>query len=416
MYSKKLFVKFISFILLFNVFADSAMAKHKDLYYLSSSGYLIKLDVDNIAETGQVAAGSLPWSAASCDGHIYFTDFGSDQLFDFSPGDKVLNKVKLDDPENTFAVQEIELITPPDQEIKKTPIQRAFEKVHRPKPKPATFDPIGEPLEVANHNKKLGIGSVACNQNYVFVVTTLKNRVEVLSRSDLKRVASFKVGERPSHVAVSPNGKTVAISSTGVNKVYLADANSFAKQAEIDVQEGPTEITWLNDKQVFVLNRGDNSISAISSNALQKTVDFSGTGINAIVAFPGENRIYALDGSEKKLHVVDASSYTYETKEVNPSLKFPSLLQKIEDNELLVGSEPDGRFVVLNTQSFETLKKIQTNLPPKTIVRLINDYETVNLKNSTPIASEKIANEKKAEVTNFYPQDKTPAKYDEANI
>ncbi|MDJ0625188.1 MAG: YncE family protein [Candidatus Caenarcaniphilales bacterium] len=389
-FNKKKITCFVAAISLLGfINPQTALSKSQDLYYLSSSGYLIKLDVEKIAETGQVAAGSLPWSAASCSGHIYFTDFGSDQLFDFSPKDKILNKVKLEDIDNTLAVQEIELLTPPEEEIDRSPIQKAFAKVYKSKPKQKSFDPVVEPLDIAAHNKKLGLSCVACNKNYVFVITTLKNRVEILSREDLSRVASFKVGERPSHVAISPNGKTIAISSTGVNKVYLANTDSFTKEAEIDVQEGPTEIVWLNDQKLFVLNRGSNSISVIdnSNKSLSNNIDLPNSSINNITAFENEDRIYALDGSDKKLYVIDAKSYSFETKEVNSSLKFPNLLQKIEDNKLLIGSEPDGKFLILDTKSFETIKKIQTNLPPKTIVRLMEDYQTVQLENSYPVAT-----------------------------
>lgn len=361
-----------------NKVSSTASSADQDLYYLSSSGYLIKLNIDTISETGQVSAGMMPWGAASCGGHIYLTDFGSDQVLDFSPTDKTINRTKIEDPTNGFSAQEVELYIKPSTEAKKSAIQKTFERIHKPKKQPEKYNIAKEPLEIADHNKKLGLGSITCNKDYVFVVVTLKNRVEVLSRDSMKKVASFIVGERPSGVAVSPNGRTLAITSTGLNKLYLADlSNGFSRKGEISVDEGPTETAWANDDLIYVLNRGSRTVSVLNTDtqSLVKSISFEDASINTMLASPSENRLYALDGTGKKLYVINASNYTYESKEVNDSLKYPGLLNMVRDKQLLIGSEPDGRFLILDTNNFESVKKIQTNLPPKIIVQLVESKE-----------------------------------------
>ena len=135
------------------------------------------------------------------------------------------------------------------------------------------------------NNKKLGLGAIACTKEYVFVVSTLKNRVEVLQRDNLKQVSSLLVGERPSHLAISPEQNILAISSTALNKVYLADlkGSAVSRLSEIKVEEGPTEMSWLNENKLFVLNRGQNSLSLIEPNKTEvvKNISFD-SNINCI--------------------------------------------------------------------------------------------------------------------------------------
>jgi YVTN family beta-propeller protein len=364
-------VLFLVLMLMPSLCSSSADEEKGVWYYLSSSGYLIRLDLENVTETGQVAAGAMPWSATSCKGHIYFSDFGSDQVFDFNPQAKILNKVKIEDSNEILGVNKIDLFVVPSKEAKRSAIQAAFEKVHKPKPKPAKYDANTEPLPIASHNKKVGLGSISCNDENIFVVSALKDRVDVINRSDLKHIASLMVGERPSTVAVNPEGNLIAISSTGLNKVFIADAkNGFSKKAEIDVQEGPTDLAWIGSK-LFVLNRGQNTVSVIDSalNTIVQTISFD-SPVNTLVAASQQNKLYALNGTDKKLIVVNSEDYKYESKDLNESLKFPNLLNVVSDSTILIGSEGDGRFLLLNTQTFEVVKKIQTNLPPRTVVKL----------------------------------------------
>jgi|LakMenEpi03Aug12_release.lakeMendotaPanAssembly.Ray.scaffolds.fasta_scaffold02802_1 YVTN family beta-propeller protein len=347
-----------------------------DLYYLSSTGYLIRLDIKKVTETGQVAAGLMPWGATSCGGHIYFTDFALDQVFDFYPSEKSLNKIKIDPKD--IAYKEVDLVSKEEAKKNKSMLVSAFSKVHKAKIKPPTYDATSEPLPIADHNRKIGLASIACNLDYLFVASTLKDRIEVLSRKDLSRVASILVGERPSGLAVSEDGSTLAISSTGANKVYLINSLSgdFAKQAEITVGTGPTEIAWVGNEKVFVLNRGSNNVSVINTANAESasTISFD-FPINSIASSKEKNKVYVLAGIDKKLFLVNPDDLTFKDYPISDALKFPDLLNVIgdKDGELLIGSEADGRFIVFDIDKLEFTQKIQTNLPPKAIVTLIDE-------------------------------------------
>ena len=361
-----------------NIKAETETVKAKiekdhNIYYLSSSGYLLKLNLDTVNESGQITAGLMPWGLTSYGGHIYISDFGSDQIFDFAPSEKYLNKVKVADP---LGLKEIEIFTSKDKlKAKKKPsIQAAFEKIHKPKIKPAK-DENQEPLDIAKHNKRLGLSNMACSDKYLFVISTLKNKVEVFSRDKLERVSSLTVGDRPSHISISPNGSTIAVSSIGFNKVYLISANNdnFELKSEISVQEGPTEIAWLNENRLFVLNRGADSISVLDNigkeSKVLETIKLNAP-INTMALATDKKLIYALNGTEQKLFLINTDNYKFEQKDINESLKFANLLLPLNNEELLIGSEPDGKLMILNLKTFETIKKIQTNLLPKAIISL----------------------------------------------
>jgi DNA-binding beta-propeller fold protein YncE len=362
----------------------------KEIYYISSTGYLIKLDLDTIAETGQLPAGTMPWGAASCGGHIYLTDFGSDELIDFSPSDKNINRVKILDSD-LAASEEIALYEALNPEAKKSGIQKVFEKIHKPKKEAAKPTINSEPLLITTHNKKQGLGSVTCNKDYVFVVVTLKNKVAVLSRKNdtLQKVAYFTLGERPSHVAISPDDKTLAVTSTGLNKIYFANiaGGNLSKQSEMDLEEGPTEVKWLDNQHLFVNNRGTGGVSIINSasQSVVKAFNFENAQVNSIGVSKDATQLYALDGTSKKLYVINPRNFNYEVKPINDSLKFPGIINALDEQNVLIGSEPDGRFLVLKTQDFSEVKKIQTNLPPKAVVQFIETREaTVVTKDLIP--------------------------------
>ncbi len=356
-----------------NVQAEAEKEKERDIYYLSASGYLLKLNLDTVAESGQITAGSMPWGLASYGGHIYISDFGADQIFDFAPSEKYLNKVKVADQ---IGLREIEIFLSKDKlKAKKKPsIQTAFEKIHKPKIKPAK-DENQEPLDIAKHNKRLGLSNMACNDKYLFVISTLKNKVEIFSRDKLERISSLTVGERPSHISISPNGLTIAVTSIGLNKVHLisANGNNFELKSEISVEEGPTEMIWLNDNRLFVLNRGADSISVLDNvgkeSKVLETIKLNAP-INTMALADDKKFIYALNGTDHKLFLINTSNFKFEQKDINENLKYANLLLPLTNDELLIGSEPDGKLMIFSLKTFETIKKIQTNLLPKAIISL----------------------------------------------
>jgi WD40 repeat protein len=349
-----------------------------DIFYLTSSGFLIKLDINQVAETGQIAAGTLPWGITSYKGHIYFTDFGTDQVYDFSPSDKVINKVTLESNLNELAIRNVDIYSKELENAKKiSNIEKVFSKVIKPKPKPAKLEE--QPLAIALHNKKLGLGSIDCNDKYVFVVSTLKNKVYVLTREKLELIATLTVGERPYAVSVSPSGNLIAVSSIGLNRVHVISANDdFKKVADVVVDEGPTDISWLSNDSIAVLNRGQGSVSVISAagNKVLGKADF-GSPVSTMTYSKEQDKLFVLEGNERKLFVVDPLSFTFDTKPINEDLKFANLLLPLPDNKLLIGSEPDGRFVLMNTQDYSSIKKIQTNLLPKSILYIPSDEESL---------------------------------------
>ncbi|MDX1918698.1 MAG: hypothetical protein SFT81_06125 [Candidatus Caenarcaniphilales bacterium] len=347
-----------------------------EYFYLSSTGFLISIDIDRVSETGQVAAGQLPIDITTCGGHIYYTDLGTDQIYDYDPLSKSLNKAKIDE---VPSIEEIELRTIIDDTPRKPPIVAVFEKIHKAKPKPPTIDESKEPLEISFHNKRLGLSKVVCSDQYLFVVSTLKSRVDVLKRDTLTRVATLNVGERPAGLAINPSGSLLAVSSIGLNTVYIikADTFSFDKIAETVVGTAPSELVWIDDDTLYALNRGDGSISILSGAGVSKRDIKLGGSPNVLLADTKNSKIYALDGNAHKLFMISAADQSFQEKEISEDLKYPSFMTLAGNDELLVGSEKDGRLVVLDLVSFEPRQKIQTNLPPRAIVKITSDESQI---------------------------------------
>ena len=76
--------------------------------------------------------------------------------------------------------------------------------------------------------------------------------------------ASAQVGYRPYALALSPDGKTVAVSNMGGKSVSLLDAATLKEAVRVAVGGQPNELVYAHDGRLFVANAGSNSVSAIT--------------------------------------------------------------------------------------------------------------------------------------------------------
>ncbi len=341
-----------------------------DYFYLSPIGFIVKLDVDKVAESGQVAAGKMPWSAAACGGHIYFSDFGSDSVYDFSPKEKTIAKLKI---EELGASREIDLVSKDDPNAKQSMLRGVFSKIHPSKKQTLGINALDEPLPVASHNKHFGLGQISCNDKQVFVVSSLKNHVEILdtTKGTLKHFATLDVGKRPAFAVPSPDGNQLAVSCTADDEVYFVSLPSLEKTNIVKVGHGPTDLVWLTDNKLAVLNRADESVTFLSGNGALLGEVKPGGPINHLSAARGRNALLALNGAEGKLNAIDQDTLKFESMPIGEDLKYASFISERQDNkQIVIGSEKDGRLIVFDLETKAPIRRIQTNLPPRILVHI----------------------------------------------
>ncbi len=159
--------------------------------------------------------------------------------------------------------------------------------------------------------------------------------------------ASALVGYRPYGIALSPDGRTVAVSNMGDKSVSLLRASDLKETARVAVGSQPNELVYAKDGRLFVANAGSNSVSVLVNGAVRETIktslsprDLVGSTPDALAVSPDGQRLYVANADNNDVAVVDVS----DAKEARvlgfiPTGWYPSAL----------AIAPDGRTLYVGT-------------------------------------------------------------------
>ena len=126
--------------------------------------------------------------------------------------------------------------------------------------------------------------------------------------------ATAHVGYRPYAVALSPDGRTLAVSNWGGGSVSLLDAQTMAESARVTVGNHPNELAWGKDGRLFVANAGSNSVSVLAGGKVAETIKTSlsptdpvGSTPDALALSPDGKRLYVANADNNDVAVIDTS-------------------------------------------------------------------------------------------------------------
>ena len=104
------------------------------------------------------------------------------------------------------------------------------------------------------------------DNKYAFVANEASRTVSVIDVESRETIKNITVGERPSHIEVSPwNGK-VYVTVAGMGDVAVIDNESLEIISSINIgrEHRPHGITFIpNGRYAYVTNQGSNSVSLI---------------------------------------------------------------------------------------------------------------------------------------------------------
>lgn len=129
----------------------------------------------------------------------------------------------------------------------------------------------------------------------VFVVNTGDDSVSLVDLAKLREVMRFDVGKSPYGVAVTRDGKTVAIGVEGEGKVKFYGVTDFAFKGEVDI--GPMHHDHIvlspDGSQILVANYHSDSVVVIDPVAMEETGRIEGTSAPHVVKYgPGQERAF----------------------------------------------------------------------------------------------------------------------------
>lgn len=157
--------------------------------------------------------------------------------------------------------------------------------------------------------------------------------------------ASATVGYRPYQLALSPDGRTLAVANWGDRSVSLLSGTDLKLISRVEVGIHPTDLAFGPDGRLFVANAGSNSVSIVQDGRVTETVmtslrpdDPVGSTPDALAVSPDGTRLYVANADNNDIAVIDISKPSHSTVlGFIPTGWYPSAL----------AISPDGRSLVV---------------------------------------------------------------------
>jgi YVTN family beta-propeller protein len=157
-------------------------------------------------------------------------------------------------------------------------------------------------------------GVAAGPDHSVFVANYGNDSIYKIDGSSHQIVATGHTGAHPYAIALSPNGKTLAVSNWGGGSVSLFDSSTLTENSRVDTGNHPNALTWGRDGRLFVTNAGSNSVSVIKGSSVVETIKTSlnpndpvGSTPDAIAVSPDGDRVYVANADNNDVAVIDTS-------------------------------------------------------------------------------------------------------------
>ena len=175
----------------------------------------------------------------------------------------------------------------------------------------------------------VALSAQAAAPDQVLVVNTGDDSVSLVDLATLREVKRFEVGRSPYGVAVTRDGKTVAVGVEGEGKVKFYDVKGFAFKAEVPI--GPMHHDHIvlspDGSQILVANYHSDSVVLIDPVAMKEIGRIEGASAPHVVKYgPSKKRAFVTCKKITGIAIIDPARRTlvkFHPINVNPrSLTF----------------------------------------------------------------------------------------------
>lgn len=136
----------------------------------------------------------------------------------------------------------------------------------------------------------------------------------IFGGSPLKVQRSVSTGYAPYAVAMSPDGKVIAVSNWGDQSVSLFD-RATGQETRVTVGSHPNELVWSRKGRLFVACSGANSVSVLKDGRVIETIKTCldptapvGSTPIALALSPDQTRLYVANADNNDVAVIDVSN------------------------------------------------------------------------------------------------------------
>jgi YVTN family beta-propeller protein len=141
------------------------------------------------------------------------------------------------------------------------------------------------------------------------------NTVSVINPATNAVVATVRVGARPIHVAVTPNGDSAYVTNAGANTVSVINTATNTLVATVQVGSNPGHAAVTPDGSlVYVTNAGANTVSVINTatNIVVATVRVGANPVHVAIT-PDGAHAYVTNAGSNNVSVINTATNTVTT-------------------------------------------------------------------------------------------------------
>jgi len=203
----------------------------------------------------------------------------------------------------------------------------------------------GKPLQLPELGKRERFVSALLPSQHGLLALNVQSDEVFRFGVDDQVVARQKLGYRPYAMALSPDGKSLAVSEWGNESVALLDSESLQIQRRIKTRQHPTAVAWHPDGRLFITESASNTVAVVKADDLSRvtvSVDKAhavGPTPLALSFSPDGRTLYAALAGDNAVAVVDVTRPSLRVKGYIPTERYPSA----------VSVSPDGKTVAVAT-------------------------------------------------------------------
>ncbi|WP_163803874.1 beta-propeller fold lactonase family protein [Mycolicibacterium anyangense] len=179
--------------------------------------------------------------------------------------------------------------------------------------------------------------------------------------------AQIAVGDTPSALAVSPDGKRLYVANLGDNSLSVVDTSTNTTIATVGVGSNPVALALSPTAgRAYVVNSGGDSVSVIDTqtNTVLLTTQV-GDSPTAIALNPGGSRAYVVNSGSGTVSVIDTSTnFVVGTIAVGQA---PSAIAMTSDGRAFVTNYLDKTASVIDTATNRVVFTIGLNASPSAL-------------------------------------------------
>lgn len=201
----------------------------------------------------------------------------------------------------------------------------------------------------------------------VYVTNLEDNTVSVIDTETNDVIDTIDVGSRPNSIALTPNGRAY-VANFGANTVSVIDTGSNERLFDIVVGESPVALAVSPDgSRVYVANIGGDTVSVINTetNFVVATIGVGQSPVGVAVG-PDGRRVYVVNTLSENMSVIDTA--TNRVVATAALVVRPSAIAVSPDGSVAYVTHQFGNKVsVVNTASGATTSTIRVGNAPNAV-------------------------------------------------